>query len=127
MNQTKANENKPHLVPLSKQAKRLLEQIKALSSDKPFLFLSVRTKSWHLNNQTANKAIKDMGYTRKQIAYGLRKIASTYLHEKGVMPDVVEMCLAHIIKGIRGVYNEAEYLSHRKQALQLWGNYIEQC
>ena len=68
-----------------------------------------------------------MGYKDRQTAHGLRKIASTYLHEKGVIPDVVEMCLAHTIKGIRGVYNEAEYLSHRKQALQQWGDYVEHC
>lgn len=68
-----------------------------------------------------------MGYRGKQTAHGLRKIASTYLHEQGVMPDVVEMCLAHTIKGIRGVYNEAEYLPHRQKALQKWGDFVAKC
>ncbi len=128
MKQTKANANKPHLVPLSKQAKTLLEKIKRLAGSSPYLFHSMRAKEGYLSSQTANKAIRDnMGYKDRQTAHGLRKIASTYLHEKGVIPDVVEMCLAHTIKGIRGVYNEAEYLSHRKEALQQWGDYVEQC
>ena len=68
-----------------------------------------------------------MGYKDRQTAHGMRKIASTYLHEKGVIPDVIEMCLAHTIKGIRGVYNEAEYIPQRKEALQMWGDFIEIC
>src|SRR5699024_1384738 len=128
MKQTKANQNKAHLVPLSTQALSLLERIKTISANSPFLFPSHRTKTKHLNSQTANKAIRDnMGYKDKQTAHGLRKIASTYLHEIGIMPDVVEACLAHTIKGIRGVYNEADYLPHRKKALQKWGDYINKC
>lgn len=129
MKSTKANENRPHLVPLSTQVKTLLERIKALShNDSPYLFPSVKAKGGHLNSQTANKAIRDnMHYEGRQTAHGLRKIASTYLHEAGILPDVVEMCLAHAIKGIRGVYNEAEYLPHRKEALQKWGDYVAQC
>lgn len=128
MKQTKASDDKPHLVPLSKQALTLLERIKRLDRNSPFVFPSVRSKAGYLNRETANNAIRDnMGYRGKQTAHGLRKIASTYLHEQGVMPDVIEMCLAHTIKGIRGVYNEAEYLPHRRQALQQWGDFVEQC
>ncbi|OOF56022.1 tyrosine-type recombinase/integrase [Rodentibacter myodis] len=128
MKQTKANADRPHLVPLSKQAKSLLEKIKRLAGNSPYLFPSLRSTEGHCSSQTANKAIRDnMSYKGKQTAHGLRKIASTYLHEKGIMPDVVEMCLAHTIQGIRGVYNEAEYLTHRKKALQVWGDYVEQC
>lgn len=128
MKQTKASDDKPHLVPLSKQALSLLERIKRLDKRSPFIFPSVRSKAGYLNRETANNAIRDnMGYRGKQTAHGLRKIASTYLHEQGVMPDVIEMCLAHTIKGIRGVYNEAEYLPHRQKALQQWGDFVAKC
>ena len=128
MKSTKANENRPHFVPLSGQAKSMLDKIKRISGDNLYLFPSVKASNGHLNSQTANKAIRDnMGYEGKQTAHGMRKIASTYLHEAGILPDVVEMCLAHTIKGIRGVYNEAEYLPHRKEALQKWGDYVDQC
>ncbi|MCQ9123315.1 tyrosine-type recombinase/integrase [Rodentibacter caecimuris] len=127
MKQTKSNRNEDHIVPLSKQSIALLANIKRLSLS-GYLFPSLRSESGHLSGQTANKAIRDgMGYKGKLKAHGLRKIASTYLHEAGILPDVVELCLAHTIKGIRGVYNKAEYLSHRKAALQKWGNYVEQC
>lgn len=128
MKQTKASENKPHFVPLSKQALALLDRIKRLNRNSPYVFPSTRSKDGYLNRETANNAIRDnMGYRGKQTAHGLRKIASTYLHEQGVMPDVVEMCLAYTIKGIRGVYNEAEYLPHRQKALQKWGDFVAKC
>ncbi|MGR6981773.1 tyrosine-type recombinase/integrase [Testudinibacter sp. P27/CKL/0425] len=128
MKQTKANEGIPHLVPLSKQAMRLLAKIQRLDKPSPYVFPSVRAVSRHINSQTANKAIRDnLGYRHQQTAHGLRKVASTYLHELGVMPDVIEMCLAHTIKGIRGVYNEADYFPHRKKALQQWGDFVAKC
>lgn len=106
----------------------MLERIQQLRRNSPFIFPSVRSKDGYLNRETANNAIRDnMGYRGRQTAHGLRKIASTYLHELGVMPDVIEMCLAHTIKGIRGIYNEAEYLPHRQQALQQWGDYVAKC
>ncbi|OOF38185.1 hypothetical protein BKK47_09885 [Rodentibacter mrazii] len=127
MKQTKSNRNEAHIIPLSKQALYLLGNIKRLSLN-GYLFPSLRSESGHLSGQTANKAIRDgLGYKGKLKAHGLRKIASTYLHEAGILPDVVELCLAHTIKGIRGIYNKAEYLPHRRTALQKWGDYVEQC
>nr|WP_314741963.1 tyrosine-type recombinase/integrase [uncultured Haemophilus sp.] len=38
MKQTKASENKPHIVPLSKQALALLERIKRLEINSPYVF-----------------------------------------------------------------------------------------
>ena len=29
------------------------------------------------------------------------------------------------MKGIRGVYNKAEYLDQRREMLQVWANYID--
>lgn len=128
MKQTKTSSDKPHLVPLSSQSLELLKRIRRLNRNSAFIFPSVRSGNGHINRETANNAIRDdMGYRGKQTAHGLRKIASTYLHEAEVMPDVIEMCLSHTIGGIRGVYNNAQYLEQRKEALQKWGDYVEEC
>lgn len=128
MKQTKTSSDKPHLVPLSSQSLELLKRIRRLNRNSAFIFPSVRSGKGHINRETANNAIRDdMGYRGKQTAHGLRKIASTYLHEAEVMPDVIEMCLSHTIGGIRGVYNNAQYLEQRKEALQKWGDYVEEC
>lgn len=119
-----------HRIFLSTQAIKLLQKLKQLKDHSPYLFASRRTASGHLHEQTAAKAIRDIPkgkYHHKQTAHGLRKIASSYLHEQGVLPDVVELCLSHTIQGLRGVYMTSKYDKHRARALQLWGNYVEKC
>jgi len=45
----------------------------------------------------------------------LRQTGSTLLHEKGFASDVIEKALNHQIKGVRGVYNRAEYGEQRRR------------
>lgn len=119
-----------HRIFLSNQALKLLQKIKLFKTNSPFLFVSHRAATGHLSQQTAGKALRDIPngkYHHKQTAHGLRKIASSYLHEQGVLPDVVELCLSHTIQGLRGVYMTSKYDKHRAKALQQWGNYIEKC
>jgi hypothetical protein len=47
------------------------------------------------------------------------------LHENGWQSDVVEKALNHLIGGVRGVYNRAEYSSQRRDMLQFWSTYVE--
>src|SRR4029077_17593960 len=57
--------------------------------------------------------------------HDLRRTGSTLLHEKGYPSDVVEKALNHMIGGVRGVYNRAQYGSQRREMLQFWGDYVE--
>jgi len=53
-------------------------------------------------------------------------VASTVLNESGLFqPDWIEMQLAHSPRGIRGVYNAAKYLSHRRTMMQWWADYLD--
>lgn len=51
-----------------------------------------------MNSQTANAALKRMGYGGKLVAHGLRSIASTAMNEAGLNSDVIEAALAIQIK-----------------------------
>lgn len=57
--------------------------------------------------------------------HDLRRTASTRLNEMGYDPDWVEVALGHSIKGIRGVYNRAQYAEQRRQMLQEWADYLD--
>jgi integrase len=57
-----------------------------------------------MNSQTANAALKRIGYGGKLVAHGLRSIASTAMNEAGFNADVIEAALAHSDK------NEVEEL-----------------
>jgi len=52
-------------------------------------------------------------------------MASTRLNELGFNRDVIESQLAHKLSGVRGVYNQAEYLDERKNMMQVWSDYLD--
>lgn len=51
--------------------------------------------------------------------------ASTLLHEAGFNSDWIEKCLAHEQRGVRAVYNKAEYASQRRDMLQQWADMVD--
>lgn len=48
------------------------------------------------------------------------------LHEAGYNTDWIEKCLAHEQKGVRAVYNKAEYREQRAAMLQDWADMIDE-
>ncbi len=117
---------KPHSVPLTVQAIALLEVIKPISSRSEFIFPSDRDPRKHTNSQTANTAIKRMGFDKQLVAHGLRSIASTTLNEEGFDPDIIEAALAHTGKNeVRNAYNRTDYLNRRKPVMTWWSEYID--
>jgi integrase len=115
-----------HTVPLSPQVIRLIEIIKPHSGDSQFLFPSETKKKQHRNTQTANAALKRMGFRDRLVAHGLRALASTTLNEQGFNSDVIEAALAHIDKNeVRAAYNRAQYLEQRKGMMCWWSDEIE--
>ena len=117
---------KPHSVPLTDQAISLLELMKPISSNSEFIFPSDRDRRKHTNSQTANTAIKRMGFDRQLVAHGLRSIASTVLNEEGFDPDIIEAALAHTGKNeVRNAYNRTDYLNRRKPVMAWWSDYID--
>ena len=57
--------------------------------------------------------------------YQFLKRQQTLLHEQGFNSDWVEKCLAHEQKGVRSVYNKAEYLNQRREMLQWWADFVD--
>jgi integrase len=116
-----------HLVPLSKQALKILNNIHPLTGDGKYIFPSVRTDTNPLSNNTLNVALRRLGYSKEQMcAHGFRTTASTNLHEMGWKSEVVERQLAHVDKNaIRGIYNRAEYLDERIKMMQSWADCLD--
>ena len=118
---------RPHTVPLTKQALALLEVMKPISGKNEFVFPSDRIPKHHINEQTANMALKRMGFKDRLVAHGMRSIASTTLNEQGFDPDIIEAALAHIDSNeVRAAYNRSEYLQRRRIMMEWWSNHIEE-
>lgn len=122
-----------HVVHLSKQVTAILREIQPVTGAGRYVLTS---KKGHIETRTFSQAV------RKRIAasikvgtlmdmepftpHDLRRTAVTRMGDIGVMPFVTEKILNHIMEGAMGIYNKAEYLPERKEALELWGEKVEQ-
>ena len=118
---------RPHIVPLSKQAVEVLEELKPLTGNGRYLFPSVRSQQRPMSENTINAALRGMGYAKdKMTGHGFRSMASTLLNEQGWNRDAIERQLAHIEGNeVRAAYNYAEYLDERKRMMQHWAEYLD--
>ncbi|MFP1869422.1 integrase domain-containing protein [Lonsdalea quercina] len=114
-----------HIIPLSSQALDILEVMKPISAHREHVFPSRNDPKRPMNSQTANAALKRIGYGGKLVAHGLRSIASTALNESNFNSDVIESALAHTDKNeVRKAYNRSIYLKQRVELMDWWGNFV---
>ncbi|HCQ0109759.1 integrase domain-containing protein [Citrobacter braakii] len=118
---------KPHKVPLSKGALRVLDSMKAINGHREWVFPSIKAPLNHMHEQTANADIIRMGFGGELVAHGMRSIARTATKESGKFrTDVLEAALAHSKKDeIIAAYNRAEYLVERVVLMQWWSDFVE--
>ena len=114
-----------HIIPLTEQALGLLEAIKPLSGHREHVFPADRNPRTHCNSQTANMALKRMGFEGRLVSHGMRSMASTILNEHGWDPELIEVALAHVDKDeVRSAYNRADYIERRRPMMKWWSEHI---
>ena len=116
-----------HVVPLSRQAVAVLEELRPLTGHTPYLFPSGRARVPCISENTINKAIAVLGYKGRVVGHGFRATASTILNETARFPvDAIERQLAHAERNrIRAAYHRAEYLPERREMMQYWADLLE--
>ncbi len=118
--------DKPHLVHLSRQALAMFEELKTLASGSEWVFPSRGDLNQAIAHSTLNHVVRSLEIdVRDFVIHDFRRTASTHLHEAGFNSDWIEKCLAHETKGIRGVYNRAQYADQRREMLQWWADFVD--
>lgn len=117
-----------HIVPLSRQAKEIVEQAMSLTDGTGLLFSSSRGKDRPLSENTFTGALRRMGFgTSDATFHGFRGTASTLLHD--AFPGetlVIEAQMSHIDSNkSRGPYNSAEYLDRRIEMMQWYADKLD--
>lgn len=118
---------KAHLVPLSRQALALLEEIKPLSGRDRYVFPGRNSKHRPLSENTVNAGLRRLGYSGEEMTgHGFRAAARTILDEVlGFRPDVIEHQLAHEVRDPNGrAYNRTAHLAERRKMMQAWADYL---
>lgn len=122
----KMKKRRDHIVPLSKQVIRMLEDLKKETGSSKWLFPSARGDGRPMSDGTVRIALRSMGYPKEQMtAHGFRSMASTILNFYEWPKDIVESQLAHIDTTVRGVYNRSLYLPQRKIMMQWWSDTLD--
>lgn len=104
----------------------VLEAMRPISERREFIFPHRSVPKTLMNSQSANAALKRMGYKDILTAHGMRSIVSTAMNEKGFRPDAIEAVLAHGEKNsVRAAYNRATYLEERKEMMEWWGLFVK--
>lgn len=117
-----------HLVPLSRQAIALLEEIHPLTNRSQYVFPGGRSTKRPMSNNAINAALRRMGFDKDTMtAHGFRAMARTVLDEVlHFRPDYIEHQLAHAVRDPNGrAYNRTSHLPERRKMMQAWADYLD--
>jgi integrase len=64
---------------------------------------------------------------RRFTPHDLRSTARSHLASLGVSIVVAERCLNHTLGGLLAVYDQHDYLTERRAALQTWADFLDAC
>lgn len=116
-----------HIVPLSRQALEILNELKVLTANGKYVFPSLLSRHRPMSENTINAALRRLGYSSEEhTGHGFRSMASTLLNEQGFAPDLIELQLAHVeTNKVRAAYNRAKRLAERREMMQAWSDYLD--
>ncbi|SFB07291.1 tyrosine-type recombinase/integrase [Azotobacter beijerinckii] len=120
----------PHLVPLTRQALALLEQVRLLTGRFDLVFAGDHHRWKPMSENTVNSALRRMGYDTKSdvCGHGFRAMACSALVESGLWSrDAVERQMSHQERNsVRAAYiHKAEHLEERRLMCQWWADYLD--
>ena len=124
---SRTKNSRPHQIHLSTQAIQILRSLPSVK-DQSFLFSTngVRPVSGF---SKAKKRIDLFSGVDNWRFHDLRRSFATHTTEKlEIPPVVIDKVLNHVsgsVKGVAAIYQRGEYLEQRREALQAWGDYLE--
>ncbi|EHH5527366.1 tyrosine-type recombinase/integrase [Escherichia coli] len=124
--------SRAHVIYLPKQAQDILVGLQMCAGGSEYLVPGRYNFLKPLSNAALNSLIdrtvkiinEDGEHIQGFTVHDMRRTASTLLHEAGYPSDWIEKALAHEQKGVRAVYNKAEYSRQRAYMLQQWADMI---
>jgi integrase len=123
----KMKARRAHAVPLSKQVRDMLLELRALTGTGKYVFPSAYGASRPMSENTLNASFRRMGFSKDEVtAHGLRATASTMLNESGLWnPDAIERALAHgESNATRGAYHRGVHWEERVRMAQWWSDHL---
>lgn len=120
--------SREHNIYLSRQAMDIMIGLQVCAGGSDYILPGRYDIRKHISNSSLNRVISETVKFIQQrgddfehfTVHDLRCTASTLLPEAGFNSDWIEKQLAHEQRGVRAVYNKAEYAAQRRDMLQQW-------
>jgi integrase len=131
--------DRAHVVPLSPLACEILDDVPRIGEfvfttrgDGPLGGFSKAKQRLDrmLDSGGANRPPGSSNMTCERLAepwtiHDLRRTAATGMGRLGVSRFIIGRVLNHADRSVTGIYDRHEYLNEKRQALEAWGNYLE--
>ena len=117
-----------HVVPLSRQALEVLDVLRELTGNAPYLFPSQHNVHRPLSGNALGYCLNRAGYQGIHCPHGFRSSLSTIMNSRRPQDGAfIELILAHEKNDNRAAaYNRAQHIEERRAILQEWADLISQ-
>ncbi len=115
------------IVYLSRQAIAILERLRLAARRAGYIFPALGSDgNTPIGQSTLNRALEHVQHDMAHFTvHDLRRTGATRLSEMGFEADWIEKTLNHKLRGVRGIYNRAEYGPQRRKMLQEWADNLD--
>ena len=122
----KGDDTYDHLVPLSRQSLEVINAMRMLTSESPFVFPNVRRFHQPMSENAMGYMINRAGYHGRHVPHGWRATFSTVMNELNRSDrEVIDLMLGHVPRNtVEGAYNRAEYMPERRVIAQQWADLL---
>ena len=124
----KMKRSREHWVPLSTQARGLIDLAKQTNANRRYVFASPTKPRQPISDNALRNRLRYWGITKSDASpHGFRASGRTLIVEAlGYPKDIVEHQLAHKVREPDGrAYNRTEFLGARTGMMQHWSDYAE--
>lgn len=122
----KADEAHDHIVPLSRQARDLIETLRQITGAGPLAFPNTRHAHKPMSENAMGYMLNRAGYHHRHVPHGWRSTFSTIMNERYPADRaIIDLMLAHLpANAVEGAYNRAKHIGRRTELAQIWADLI---
>ena len=113
-----------HFIPATPEIHLLMNELKKITGYQKYVFLSPEGKKFpHINPETINDHLKNLGWERRLSAHGWRDVVLTAGQEKGGFErDIILRQIGHTEhkQGTAGAYDNTDFIDKRREFMEWW-------
>lgn len=124
----KDNEARDLIVPLTRQAKEVIAELRTLTGKGPLAFPNIRHAHKPMSENAIGYLLNRAGYHHRHVPHGWRSTFSTIMNERRPADHrTIDLMLGHVPKDkVESAYNRSRQWTLRKEIAQEWADLISE-